>query len=557
VSAGGLRWPALALVAGAPLVVDPGGHHRYTALRFLFLAVVVTVGLAVGGARRQLVFPRFVSLAWMVAVAVALLAARVGVDTGLSILGDPVRLMGAATAVLLFGAFVVGASSGLDARTVGTALLIGGAVVVVVGLAQIVGVVEHHGRTTSTLGNAGFLGAYLCLLIPVAGSRVMSIAGRERWATVALLGGAVVVLLGSGTRGAWIGVVVGFVVLGVLNGSRMAAAEGAVIVVALLVAGPFVGRSTAEGRLDTWGESMAVLADRPALGWGPEGFRTGFARHVSASWVRRYSLDQLPDRAHNRFIDVAASTGVVGLVVDVALIAGVVVAARRALRRATGEAERWAVVGIAAGLAAWLAQGQFLFDTFDLALVAWVLVGVLTVGDEARLAAPERPTALLVVPLVGVVVLAGLNFAADREVMRASGRPALVAVNRLTTAAHLRPRALDVYLLTAEVAVRSRDPAALNRAHDLLRRWDDDEVRVADARVLAALGRHEDAVAIADGVTRRQPTDPRAWLVLGDSLRHLGRRDVADTALRRAVYLCRCQIPESDDLAPTPRQNGI
>jgi hypothetical protein len=273
------------------------------------------------------------------------------------------------------------------------------------------------------------------------------------------------------------------------------------------------------------------------LGWGPETFRTGFARHVGASWVRRYSLDQLPDRAHNRFIDIAGTTGVFGLAADVALLLAVAIAVRRRLAPLEPRsAEWWTVAGVVAGLIAWLVQGQFLFDTFDVALVAWTLAGaVLATSRTARW--DRAVLSGLAVALAAVVVFAGFNFVADRRVQSASGEAAPVAIDRLRAAAHMRPRALDTYLLAAEVAVRSGDRPTLVAAHALLRGWRDDAVRVADARVLILLGRATDATSMLAGVVHRQPNDPRAWTVLGDALRVQGRAGEASDAYRRAAEL--------------------
>jgi O-antigen ligase len=540
------RWPAAAaaaLVAAVPVVVDPGGHHRFTALRFFVAAVVVVIGLAVAlGQRRGAVDRRIVG-AWMIVAAVSVVATVAGQDPLLSLFGDPVRLMGLVTVPLLVGAFLVGAAAGDDGPTVVTnALLAGGVVVVAVGLAQWAGVLEHHGRPTSSLGNAGFLGAYLCLLVPVAVARVRC-GGPLGRASGALAVAAVALLALSGTRGAWIGTAVGLATLFALDRRPRRVLVGGVLAVVAVgaVAALAVNRGTDRGRLDTWANTVPVITARPLAGWGPEGFRAAFAHTVSADWVRRYAGDgQIPDRAHNRFLDIAATTGLAGVAADVALLAAVALALRRGLTATRAEPQRWwPVAGIAAALVAWLAQGLFLFDTFDLAVVAWVLVGaVVAAAPPPDLGVAGRPVrgASAVLGLV-VVALAATNLVADRRVQSASGQPGVVAIERLVGAAHLRPRAFDTYVLARSVAVNSGDRAVLERAHGLLKGWDDPDVRFADADVLARLGRLTESAAVSGVALRAAPRNPAGLLRFGQSLYALHRFAEARPPLEAAYAL--------------------
>ena len=208
---------------------------------------------------------------------------------------------------------------------------------------------------------------------------------------------------------------------------------------------------TGRGRIDTWTDAVPVIGRKPLLGWGLEGFRTGFARDVSAEWVRTYGLDQIPDRAHNRFLDVAAASGAIGLIVDVALLAGVVSVARRSLRASTRYSEAWwARAGIAAASYRLGGAGPVPvrhLRPVDRGVGAGRVTGRVTGrvrrGCRDRRVRwrdpPVRWSAALLA--VAVMAFAVVNVRADRTVASASGKPARTAIDRLDRAARARFRA--------------------------------------------------------------------------------------------------------------------
>jgi len=461
------------------------------------IALVALVALAMAQRQSDGTLPRAVVYAAGAVVVVTGLATLTSNDVTLSLLGDTTRMTGFATAVLLAGALVVGAAAGHGGwRAITNALLAGAGVVTAIGLGQMAGIGAHTGRPTATLGNAVFLGAFLCLVIPSAVGRVLGDPASRRWAVPLLLASGVL-LVGTESRGAWVGALVGTAVTlwpWMPARRRLFLGVGFVVVAALAVAfapshGDAGAPDTAQGRLDSWAISAGAVTDRPVLGWGPEQMRVAFGRHLDEAFVRDYGLRQIPDRAHNRFLDVAASTGILGLAADIALIAIAGIAIARAARFIEDRGERLCVIGVGAGLLAWLVQGQFLFDTFDLGALAWMIAGaLLAAAPPARSVRVRDLAGWLVVPVAGVAWIGALNLVADRQVHSASGRQPADAVARLADAMHTRPRSLDAHLLAAAVARSSRDPILLDAVHQRLKDWRDDDVVLADARVLETLG---------------------------------------------------------------------
>ena len=108
-------------------------------------------------------------LAWLCAAAVASAATLLGPDPLLSALRRLAALGWTCFAALIFGAFVVGAVIGRDGiKYIAGAAAAGLTVVVAIALLQLAGALSRNAdRIDATLGNAGFLGAYLCLVIPI------------------------------------------------------------------------------------------------------------------------------------------------------------------------------------------------------------------------------------------------------------------------------------------------------------------------------------------------------------------------------------------------------
>jgi O-antigen ligase len=181
----------------------------------------------------------------------------------------------------------------------------------------------------------------------------------------ALRGGSLVVLatalLGTLTRSSWLGFLAGGALL--LGRLRRRWLVGAIALVAVLViAGPVelrarigsafdpTSESTA-GRISLWHSGVAVVRDHPWSG-------VGLADHYAL--IERYRRDDATFHAghfHNNLVQIAASTGLIGLAAYVAWMVTVAFLLARALRRG-GDGVRPLV-----GLAVWLGfQVAGLFD---------------------------------------------------------------------------------------------------------------------------------------------------------------------------------------------------
>ncbi len=459
---------ALLLPAGV-LVVDPRGYAPFGPLRWAVVSVVALLAVAAAGRGVQRV-ARWPAVAWMVFVAWVGVCAALGVDPVYAWIGTAERHFGALTWALCGLLFVAGHALDDEAD----ARLVTGAAVVATGaagawaIAQEVGWQPVHlagsSRLTGSLGSAAYLGAAMALAVPMA----LGVALDRSWSLTARRGAAgaaavaLVALLGSGARAAWVGGGVAGAVSAVARRAGVAqavrarprAAAGAVAVGAFAVlsvgalsgAGGRItglferGAGGGTSRVDEWRMGVDVLRAHPLTGVGPEGYRVTFPTVVTAAYERAYGTTAVPDRAHDLLLDVAVTTGLPGLAAYLAVLA----LCGALILRASRDGEPW-VCGVAAGLVAYTVQELFLFPIGELEPAVWLLIGMVA----ARARRPPEQAAFRL-PRVAVAIAVGLAIVAA------------IAGGRDVAADH-DTRAALADLATGDVGRRRRQPTGRSR----------------------------------------------------------------------------------------------
>jgi O-antigen ligase len=171
----------------------------------------------------------------------------------------------------------------------------------------------------------------------------------------------------------------------------VAAAAVAAVAAGLVVAGLAEKPSAAEragadadrlvtassNRYEYWRVALAAFEDRPLGGIGAGGFRV--------RWLRERTIPEGIRNAHSLELEVAAELGLVGLLALAAMIAGVVMAGRRALAREPAVAAGWA-----AALLAWTLHASIDWDwqlpavTLPAIALAAALVAASELSDGSR-----------------------------------------------------------------------------------------------------------------------------------------------------------------------------
>jgi len=241
-------------------------------------------------------------------------------------------------------------------------------------------------RMTGPYENPGDLATYLMVLIPVVLARAISGHRARRWPwwflAVVLIG----CLIRTGAQGASLGFLVGLLFMSGLRYHRsgIAAALGVTAIGAGLLSLGMTGRlsGTLGQRLDAggrdrlvmWQAAWDMIEDRPILGHGLNTFMANYLRF-------RVGGESQPRYAHNCFLQVAAETGILGLVAFLWLLGTSLRLWWMALARLGGSpAARAAVLGLSGGLVAFLVQSSMDTNFYSLrqATLFWVLAGLAT-----------------------------------------------------------------------------------------------------------------------------------------------------------------------------------
>src|ERR1700737_863035 len=324
-------------------------------------------------------------------------------------------LLTVATYGLVFWLAVQLLSGEADARGLIWSLLLSGYVIAAVAILQsafgVLGGGYFHGanniiRPDVTLANPDFLGIFLALLLPVAFAKLIS---RRPITTRVLAANLVIVLflglLASFTRAAWIGAVLGVVVVLVLRQGRFdiwpLVISASVLVIGFAVfagiaaARPSsggggigqaliariasiadIGSGTQKERITTWGDTLPLIASRPILGYGPDTFGLVYPQFESSN-----QHFVLWDKPHQDALGVAASQGIIGLFAYIWILVAFV----RAFWQ--GRSQRGAVA-LFAGWVAYVVSIQFDFSWIPTSEQFWLFAAAAIVTWAPTLPSP-------------------------------------------------------------------------------------------------------------------------------------------------------------------------
>ena len=262
----------------------------------------------------------------------------------------------------------------------------------------------------------GFAGLFAAIAFVALGYAVIA-RGHGRWGAC-----AAIAVLGLSAVG---------IALRFVDADRTAAL-GVGHPVADYVASVHLQRPSVQSRLAAWEAGLEGFAARPLLGWGPENFGIVFGRFASG-----YGAVAEPhDLAHSKLVEVAATTGGLGLAAWLALWGSAFVVLWRAAR-AMEARERVLAVFAGGALFGALVQSLFLFDTAVGSLQSMVLLGFVVSLEAAAVPERRRPrlpagiaragAALLrrgtarIAAGVVAVALAATGLAVNHAIYRAAG----------------------------------------------------------------------------------------------------------------------------------------
>lgn len=195
---------------------------------------------------------------------------------------------------------------------------------------------SSHERILATFGNPTYFAAYLAFTIPVTLSRLLTArSSASIWGYGALLGIQQLCLIWTFSRGPWLGAAFALALMLVLMGMHNKFGyirrlwKPLILAVALLVIATIVGSSKSQVVLRAasslnkqdpsnvqrslqWKAGLGVFLDHPIKGVGPGALKIHISRKLTPAFYRT-GIETVSEHAHNEFIEIAAESGVIGL----------------------------------------------------------------------------------------------------------------------------------------------------------------------------------------------------------------------------------------------------
>ncbi|TMC47016.1 MAG: hypothetical protein E6J23_01100 [Chloroflexi bacterium] len=405
-------------------------------LAWALLGAIVVIALSDGV--RVPASPLF--LAFFAVIATEVIATATAENQYVALYGEVGRYLGLTThAVLALIAVAIAVSIDYPRRTSWLAWTIGAGATLagVYAIQQATGHdpvqwvdLDPRFRPFATFGNPDFYGQFLAV-VATACVAILVFARQRLWLTVVVILLAVLniaLMLIVQTRGSLLGIATGALVIAVLWLRRaglsrraltrfaLASAVAALALVITLVATPLGGRLLDIGRgiglrdrVLLYQSAFQMFVDHPFLGVGFENFAVAYPRYQQAEWFGIAGMNTTNTSAHNWVLHVAATTGALGLLANVALLGAF---AFHVWRRAR-DADAAGVIVALAAIAAFYGSGLVLPGAQSIQWIPWVCVGVALASDlrSSRVVAsipPLRPPAF--VGLLIVVAFASVAF---------------------------------------------------------------------------------------------------------------------------------------------------
>jgi O-antigen ligase len=328
-------------------------------------------------------------------------------------------------------------------------------------------------RPIGTLGHADYLGNFLLYTTPLCVGFALNSSGRSRRFGMVAAAVSTAAITFSGTRGAWLGLIVGggvFVALELPRKSspqakwlrpialRVAIACAVVLLSVLLIASNPASRNmivrarmfmtegfTGAGRTLLWRDSLRMVPDSAINGCGPEGFRKAFLAYKSKE-LARFAPDINNESSHNSYLDASISFGLPGAGLYAAIIVSTFSLLSRARRR-VNQRRKIIISGLLSSFAAVTVHNFFIFDQIPTGLYFFGFLALACAGanveerseehnderhpsklnrkKDARLATvPRKKPAVCVIAVSGVVLLVSASYSftamnADKQLNKA------------------------------------------------------------------------------------------------------------------------------------------
>lgn len=253
----------------------------------------------------------------------------------------------------------------------------------------------------STIGNPNFLGSYLVLMIPI--SVYLFIVDKSLLGMV----GYIILfycLLGTNTRGAWLGYIVSIIAFTVIHFIyfRYSKAEFrryvilfiATLVILLLfnfkTGGALLNRFltisldakelltdgekadlTGSHRGFIWKRVIELIKQRPITGYGLENLGEMFVKYYSQDMIEFWGKVRYPDKAHNEYLHIAVTSGIPSLMIYLSFLTIIITNGLKKL------ANNKLLLLLLSSVIGYMAAAFFNISIVSVAYIYWIFLGLI------------------------------------------------------------------------------------------------------------------------------------------------------------------------------------
>jgi len=291
-------------------------------------------------------------------------------------------------------------------------------------------IAKNQGLGYSTIGNPNFLGTYLTLMLPIF---IFTFVKTKKWPSLIPCSVIYFCLLSSNTRGAWIGSAIAFGLLSFFIVKEKIHPKRLIIVVVTFVGltiffsmvnpnftGRFssvftdfnklnsgisqkkekaekVGQEQPEmieqpvdvsgiaqlgsSRIYIWQKTWILIKERPLTGYGIETMGMVMEERF-AKENQTYFGSMRVDKAHNEYLHIAYSSGVIATLSYFLFQASVIVTGLKTIRNAKGTKWYFMSIPLVCSVVGYLFQALTNISTVSVAYIFWIFCGMIIVNQS-------------------------------------------------------------------------------------------------------------------------------------------------------------------------------
>jgi len=549
---GAAELAALVLLGGIPLVYFPGFTFEYTYLKLPLFQIVAIVGLA-ALVMRAASPGRWLTQRMLAACPAALLVGwmfasvawhRYSWVAGDSLVRETTFLAGFVGLSFLLSA---PGTRKLYARWLGGASVVAAAFMICF----------FKMGSPNYFGNRNFAGGFLVLPITAMLAFILGrsekLPTRSYWSLAAGLFVMIYAFLLTASHAAFAGAVLGGLLACFVffRGSRrylvIVAVVGVVAAAGVVMLRPGLVRQALGIRALIWEGTLRLIGSAPLLGQGAGAFPAAIRPFLPVGYFAHPAAAAATQHAHSFPLEITAELGIGGLALYAALLVGLFLAARRAVRSAADGFDRTLLIGVACGLAGMVANGlAAVGPTYpDVQINFWLGAAFIcgAMGPATGHAPRSRARRLPALVALAAAFAAAFYLLSWRGI--AAQRCAAEAARQKRPAERLallrRAKALQPYENRLSFNTRMKIAAAcfpLNQLAAALAEYMEIEslstnfggIDASVARAYQLMGEYPAAADYAGRAARSNPFDPSIYAIWLDALRHGATEPSAGTA---------------------------